>query len=50
MIHFNRYFQGHKSNIIDLAAKLTAFIRKLNLWIKKIDNRQFEMFENMASL
>ena len=35
MNHFNRYLWGPESNIIDFAAKLTAFVRKLNLWIKK---------------
>ena len=41
---------GPESNIIDFKAKLTAFIRKLNLWIKNIENRQFGMFQNVASL
>ena len=50
MNHFNRYLQGPESNILDLAAKLTAFIQKLNLWIKNIENRLFRIFENFASL
>ena len=33
--HFNCYLQGPESNITDFAAEVTAFIRKLNLWIKK---------------
>ena len=49
-IYFNRYLQGPESNIIDFAAKLTAFIRKLNYRIKNFENRQFGMFENVASL
>ena len=47
--HFNCYLQGPESNIIDFATKLSAFIRKLDLWIKTL-NRQFGMFENLASL
>ena len=35
MNRFNRYFQGPESNIINFATKLTAFIRKFNLWIEK---------------
>ena len=50
MNHFNRYYQRPESNIIDFATKLTAFTRKLNLWIKNIENRQFGMFENVKSL
>ena len=50
MNHFNCYLQGPESNIIDFATKLTAFIRKLDLWIKNIENRKFGMFENLASL
>ena len=50
MNHFNRYLQEPESNIIDFSAKLTAFVRKLNLWIKNIENRQFGMSENVASL
>ena len=50
MNNFNRYFEGPESNIIDFAAKLTAFNRKLNLWIKNTENRQFGMLENVASL
>ena len=29
---------------------MIAFPRELDLWIKNIENRQFGMFENMASL
>ena len=50
MNHFNRYRQEPDSSIIGFAAKLTAFIRKLNLLIKNIENKQLEMFENEASL
>ena len=50
MNHFNCFFQGHKSNIIDFSIKLTAFTRKLDSWIKSIEKRQFGMFENVASL
>ena len=49
MNHFNHYLQGPESNIIDFAAKSTAFIRKLHLWMKNIKNRQFGMFKNMTS-
>ena len=49
MNHFNCSLQGPESNIIDYSIKLTAFTRKLDLWIKNIKNRQFEMFENVAS-
>ena len=47
---FNRYLRGFKSNIIDFAVKLNAFIRKLDLCIKNIDNKQFEIYENVTSL
>ena len=50
MNHFNCSLQGPESNIIDFSIKLTAFIRKLDLWIKNNENRQFGMFENVASL
>ena len=39
MNHFNCSLQGYESNIIDFSIKLTAFIRKLDLWIKKYENR-----------
>ena len=29
--------------------KLTAFTRKLDVWTKNIDNRQFGMFENVIT-
>ena len=35
MNHFNCSLQGPESNIIDFSIKLTAFTRKLDLWIKK---------------
>ena len=50
MNHFNCNLLGSESNIINFATNLTAFIRKLDLWIKIIGNRQFGMFENVASL
>ena len=50
MNHFNRYLQGPESNIIDFAAELTAFNRKVSLWIKNIENKLFGIFENVASL
>ena len=50
MNHFNCSLQEPESNIIDFSIKLTAFIRKLDLWIKNNENRQFGMFENVASL
>ena len=43
-------FRRAESNIIDFSIKLTPFTRKLDLWIKNIENRQFRMFENVASL
>ena len=50
MNHFNCSLWEPESNIIDFLIKLTAFTRKLDLWIKNIENRQFGMFENVASL
>ena len=50
MNHFNCSLQGPESNIIDFSIKLIAFTQKLDLWIKSIENRQFGMFENVASL
>ena len=50
MNYFKRYLQEPESIIIHFAAKLTALIRKLNLWIKNNENRQVGMFENVASL
>ena len=50
MNHFNHYLLGPESNIVDFAAKLTAFIRKLNFWTKNIENKQSGMSENVASL
>ena len=50
MNHLNCSLQGPESNIIDFSIKLTAFTQKLTLWIKNIENRQFGMFENVASL
>ena len=49
MNHFNCSLQGPESNITDFSIKLTAFTRKLDLWIKNIENRQFGMLENVAS-
>ena len=45
---FNCYLQLPESNIIDFETKLTAFSRKLHLWIKNIQNRLFGIFEIMA--
>ena len=50
MNHFSCSLQGPESNIIDFSIKLIAFTQKLDLWIKNIENRQFGMFENVASL
>ena len=50
MNHVNCSLQGPESNIINFSIKLTLFIRKLDLWITNIENRQFGMFENLASL
>ena len=36
--------------MINFSIKLTAFTRKLDLWTKNIENRQFGMFKNVASL
>ena len=48
--HFGCSLQGPESNTIDFSIKLIAFTQKLDLWIKNIQNRQFGMFENVASL
>ena len=50
MNHFSCSLQGFESNIINFSIKLIAFTQKLDLWIKNIENRQFGMFENVASL
>ena len=50
MNHFSCSHQGPESNIIDFSIKLIAFTKKLDLCIKNIKNRQFGMFENVASL
>ena len=50
MNHFSCSLQGPESNIIDFSIKLIAFTQKLDLWIKNLENRQFGMFENVASL
>ena len=48
--HFSYSLQGPESNIIDFSIKLIAFTQRLDLWIKNIENRLFEMFENVTSL
>ena len=50
MNYFSCSLHGPESNIIDFSIKLIAFTQKLDLWIKNLENRQFGMFENVASL
>jgi len=50
MNSFNYSLQGSDSNIIDFSMKLTAFTRKLDVWMNNIENRQFGMFENVVTL
>ena len=53
MNHFSCSLQGPESNIIDFSikrSKIKRFTKKLDLCIKNNENRQFGMFENVASL
>ena len=50
MNHFSCSLHGPESSIIDFSIKLIAFTQKLDLWIKNLQNKQFRMFENVASL
>ena len=42
--NMNFFFQGPNSFIPDFISKLEAFIRKLDIWMKNVDSRQFGMF------
>ena len=46
----NLSFQGLNSNITVFISKLEAFIRKLDVWTKNVENKQFRMFQLLAAL
>ena len=48
--NMNLFFQGPNSFIPDFISKLEAFIRKLDIWMKNVDSRQFGMFQLLSSL
>ena len=40
----NLSLQGENTNFFTLKSKMEAFIQKLNIWNKKVENDSFEMF------
>ena len=50
MNHFSCFLQGPESSVIDFSIKLIAFTQRLDLCIKNLENRQFGIFKNVASL
>ena len=48
--HINLSFQGSNSNITVFISKLEAFIRKLDVWTKNVESKQFGMFQLLAAL
>jgi len=46
----NLFFQGPNSFIPDVISKLEALFRKLDIWMKNLDSRQFGMFKLLSSL
>ena len=48
--HINLSFQGSNSNITVFISKLEAFIRKLDVWTKNVESKQFGMFQLLTAL
>ena len=48
--HVNLSFQESNSNITVFISKLEAFIRKLDVWTKNVESKQFGMFQLLAAL
>jgi len=48
--NMNLFFQGPNSFIPDFISELETFIRKLDIWMKNMDSRQFGMFQLLSSL
>ena len=48
--HINLSFQGSNSNITVFISKLEAFIRKLDVWTKNVESKQFGMFQLLTTL
>ena len=46
----NLFFQGPNSFIPDYISKLEAFVRKLDIWMKNVDSREFGMFRFLSCL
>ena len=46
----NLSFQGSNSNIAVFILKLEAFTRKLDVWTKNVESKQFGMFELLTTL
>lgn len=44
------FFEGPNSSISDFISKLEAFIRKLDIWMKNMENKQYGMFRLLTSL
>ena len=46
----NLLFQGSNSNITVFISKLEAFTRKLDVWTKNVESKQFGMFQLLTAL
>ena len=48
--HLNLSFQGQNCTVVDFVSKLGAFIRKLDLWRKNVENKRYDMFKFLSAL
>jgi hypothetical protein len=42
--------QGYDTNILVVSDKVNAFVRKIGLWISKIEERNLDMFPKLSVL
>ena len=48
--HLNLSFQGQNCTVVDFVSKVGAFIRKLDLWRKNVENKRYNMFKFLSTL
>ncbi|XP_076806381.1 zinc finger BED domain-containing protein 5-like [Clavelina lepadiformis] len=48
--NFNLWLQGPNRTVTEFISKLGAFVRKLDLWIKNVENNSYGMFKVMDAL
>ena len=48
--HLNLSFEGQNCIVVDFISKLGAFLRKLKLWRKNMDNKRYGMFKFLSAL